>query len=56
MTWKLPGVTGGVGCRQCCPAAQEQMCVLSLSADGAVSQPKALHGQSKGFDLCVQRS
>lgn len=29
--------------------------MLSLSADGAVSQPKALQGQRKGFDLYVQR-
>lgn len=28
--------------------------MLNLSADGAVSQPKALRGQSKGFDLCAE--
>lgn len=27
---------------------------LSLSADGAVSQPKALQGQGKGFNLCAE--
>lgn len=52
MTCEVQDVPGSV-CLQCRLAAQEQTSVLSLSADGAVSQAKALQVQRKGFDLCV---
>lgn len=55
MACGVQGVAGSVWLQHCGLAAQEQASVPSLSADGAVSQPQALQGQSKGSDLCVQR-